>query len=101
MDYYLIFGMVVVAMIAVLGFITSIKNEGKKEQSLFEQLNISITQLNDEIRRMNDITVSNEKRIEKHGKQIDDLDNCVSDIEKQVSIHDLKISNIEKSIGKA
>lgn len=101
MDYYLIFGMVVVSLIAVMGFIASIKNEGKKEQSLFEQLNIAITQLNDEIRRMNDITAANERRIEKHGRQIDDLDSQVCDIEKQVSIHDLKISNIEKSIGKA
>lgn len=101
MDYYLIFGMVAVAMIAFIGFTTSVKNESKKEQSLFQELNISITQLNDEIRRMNETTARNEKRIEKHGQQIDELDKRVCEIDNRVSLSDLKILSIEKAIDKA
>lgn len=74
MDYYVIFGMVAVCLIAMLGFIISIKNETKKEQEVFNKLDIGITKLTTTIDNINADNKRRDLRIDKHGEQIDDID---------------------------
>lgn len=74
MDYYVIYGMVVASIIAIFGFVVSIKNETKKEQDIFARLEMSITKLNSTIDNLSAENIKRDKRIEKHGEQIDDID---------------------------
>lgn len=95
MDYYLIFGMVVVAMIAIFAFIHSIKQETIKEQNIFLDLKICITQLTDEIKNMNDTNRSHERRIEKHGLQIDALGDRVAEVEHKQFMFDSELKEMK------
>lgn len=87
MDYYLIFGMVAVALIAILGFIYAVKDRTKKEVEIFTELKICITQLADEIKAMRDSDARRDKRIDIHGDKIDRLDNRVGTLETKMDMY--------------
>lgn len=87
MDYYLIFGMVAVALIALLGFIYVIRQNAQKEVEIFTDLKICITKLSDEIKAMRETDTTRDKRIEKHGEKIDKLDNRVGKLETKMDMY--------------
>ena len=95
MDYYMIVGMVVVAVIAIFGFTNSIKKETIKEQNIFLDLKVCITQLTDEIKSMNDTNKNHEKRIEKHGMQIDALGNRMTEVEHKQFMFDSELKEMK------
>lgn len=90
MDYYLIFGMVTISLIAILGFVISIKNETKKEQDIFSKLEISITKLNGTIDKLNADNDKRDKRIDKHSEQIDNIDHRLVVVETKQNDCDYK-----------
>ena len=87
MDYYLIFGMVAVALIALLGFIYVIRQNAQKEVEIFTELKICITKLTDEIKAMRETDATRDRRIDKHGDQIDKLDNRVGKLETKMDLY--------------
>ena len=95
MDYYMIVGMVVVAVIAIFGFTNSIKKETIKEQNIFLDLKVCITQLTDEIKSMNDTNKNHEKRIEKHGMQIDALGKRMTEVEHKQFMFDSELKEMK------
>lgn len=100
MEYYVVLGMMVTALIALMGFYFSIKKEIKKELQTntepIQELNISITRLNDHIDHMVVMDENRDKRIEKHGQQIDDLKKTQEQNEKLLDRHELRITRLEE-----
>lgn len=94
-DYYMVVGMVLIAVIAIFGFTNSIKKETVKEQNIFLDLKVCITQLTDEIKSMNDTNKNHEKRIEKHGMQIDTLGNRVTEVEHKQFMLDTELREMK------
>lgn len=86
MEYYAVFGMLGVALIAIIGFLISIKNNIKEENKPIEELNVTITRLNANFENMLDNDKVRDKRIENHGKEIDDLKENVNNHETRISI---------------
>lgn len=87
MDYYLIFGMVAVALIAMISFVYAVKDKTKKEVEIFTDLKICITQLTDEIKAMRENDAKRDKRIDIHGDKIDKLDNRVGTLETKMDLY--------------
>lgn len=86
MEYYAVFGMLGVALIAIIGFLISIKNNIKEENKPIEELNVTITRLNANFENMLDNDKVRDKRIENHGKEIDDLKENMNNHETRISI---------------
>lgn len=98
MDYYLIFGMVAVAMIAILGFIYSIKKSAYDENKPIQDLNITITKLNENFEHMLENDAIRDKRIGKHGEEIDENKDKIVNLEKVVDRHEIRLGNLENQI---
>ena len=100
MEYYSILGMMVAGLIVILGFYFSIKKEIKNELRTdvqpIQELNISITKLNDHIDHMVIMDQNRDKRIEKHGSQIDALTEKQRHNEKLLDRHELRIGRLEE-----
>ncbi len=104
MDYYTILGMVVVALIALIGICLTMYSQVKKStlesKEPIYKLDNTITQLTEEIRHMREFDQNRDKRIEKHGREIDSLKNTVTeglqDHEIKLLDHENRIKNIEK-----
>lgn len=86
MEYYAVFGMVGVGLIAIIGFLISIKNNIKEENKPIEELNVTITRLNTNFENMLANDKVRDKRLETHGKEIDDLKEDVNNHETRISI---------------
>lgn len=98
MDYYLIFGMVAVALIAIAGIYFKIVSDTKANQKPLNDLNINIIRLSESIDHMRENDVVRDKRIEKHGEEIDSLEKRVYETEHELSNHETRIKSIEKKI---
>lgn len=98
MDYYLIFGMVMVAFIAIVGFFLSIKKNMMDDRKPLEELNISITRLNTNFENMLQNDKIRDNRINKHGEEIDEVIEKQRINEKLLDNHELRIGHIEKKM---
>ena len=76
-------GYLVTAIITLGGFIAVIM----KFTQPINELRVVIQKLNDTIDALKDDTNILNKRIEKHGEQIDDLDNRVNKIETKIEMY--------------
>lgn len=90
MEYYAVAGMVAIALIAMVGFFISIKKSISDERKPMEDLNINITKLNTNFENMLEQDKVRDKRIEKHGVEIDE-------IKKTVNNHEVRIKVLEKA----
>lgn len=99
MDYYTVAGMVAAGFIAIFGFMASIKKSLNDEKRPIEELNISITKLDASINHMLENDSVRDKRITKHGAQIDELKEAQRANEKILANHELRISSLERHIG--
>lgn len=102
-DYYLIFGMVVVAIIAIYAFIRSVKNDEKSDEeekdkiiNLLHDLEICITRLNEQLKKMSENDSVRDKRIEKHGNEIDELKTKTVENEHVLANHETRIKSLEQ-----
>ena len=96
MDYYLVFGMVVVALIAIIGFFVSIKKSINDERKPIEELNLNIVRLNANFDNMMRSDEIRDTRITKHGEEIDHIIETQRENEKTLSNHELRIKHLEE-----
>lgn len=92
MEYYSIVGMVVVCLIACVTTYFSIRNQSKKEAEPLNELNINIVRLTAVIENMQEKDSIRDKRIEKHGEQIDTLDHRVNEVEKKQTRYEILLA---------
>lgn len=101
MDEYTIMGVVLGALITLCGFYLKVKDDIKKDQKSTQEpinrLNISIIELTAEIRHMREDDEVRNKRIEKHGKEIDKLEEKAVDHDKRLADHESRIKGLEKN----
>lgn len=95
MDYYLIFGMVAVAMIAMIGLMSNIKKSVAEEKQPIQELNITITRLNANFEHMLENDMIRDRRIGEHGKEIDENQRQIQNLEKVTDLHELRIGALE------
>lgn len=96
MDYYTIVGMVVVALIAFFGSYASVKKNVVDDRKPIEDLNNSITELNINFKHMLQSDDIRDKRIEKHGMEIDEIKEKQQINEKLLDRHEQRIGMLEK-----
>ena len=96
MDYYAIAGMVVIALIAILGYMNSIKKEVQNDREPIEKMNISITKLNENFKHMLYNDEVRDSRLNKHGDEIDKIVERQRTNEKTLENHELRLQNLEK-----
>lgn len=96
MDYYAIAGMVVIALIAILGYMNSIKKEVQNDREPIEKLNISITKLNENFKHILYNDEVRDSRLNKHSDEIDKIVERQRSNEKTLANHELRLHNLEK-----
>ena len=97
MDYYAIVGMVLVALIAMVGFFISIKKTIADERKPIDDLNLNIVRLNANFENMLKSDEVRDVRITKHGEEIDKILETQRQNEKTLSNHELRIKTLETS----
>lgn len=96
MDYYAIIGMVVLALIAIFGFLISIRKSMNDDRKPIEDLNISVTRLNGNFENMLQRDSIRDKRLDKHEDEIDIIRETQRQNEKTLAKHELRIEALEK-----
>lgn len=89
MEYYTIVGMVMICLIALGGIYFTVRANAEKDQKPIHDLNINIVKLSESIDNMKENDSIRDKRIEKHGEEIDML-------EKIVDRHEIRLNNLDK-----
>lgn len=106
MDYYTILGYIASALIAVVAFYStqkkSMKDDMRKEAEAHDRsarelqaLNENIIKLNVNFENMLQNDLVRDKRIEKHGKEIDDIVERQRDNEHILANHEGRIKSLE------
>lgn len=102
MEYYEIAGMLGVALTLIVGFgitmYSKIKENTLQNSTPINELNISITELTSEIRAMRKSDEVRDKRLDKHGEEIDDLKEKIADNGRELSNHETRIKCIENKM---
>lgn len=98
MDYYEIVGLVVIALIAIAGFFISIRRLLVDEKKPLEELNINIAKLNTNFEHIIENDKVRDRRINKHGEEIDELVDVQRENEKKLDNHEMRLGRIEKKI---
>ena len=96
MEYYLIFGIVAVSLIAIFAAISSVKKDVIKDREPLNELNITITELNTHFKHMLENDEVRDKRITKHGEEIDAMKERQRTNEKRLENHEYRIDRLEK-----
>lgn len=96
MDYYAIAGMVIISLIAISGLFVSIKKSLNEDKKPIEDLNLNIIKLNTNFENMMMQDGIRDKRLEKHGQQIDEIKDRQKENEKKLIEHDLRITQLEE-----
>ena len=99
MNYYEVVGLMTVALIAIISFFISIRKTIRDDRKPLEELNTNIVKLNANFQNMLDKLTVQEKRLNKHGSEIDEIINNQRDNEKKLDRHELRIERIEKHIN--
>ena len=89
MSYEVVFGMSVIAFIAIITFFINIKKTLNEEKKPIDQLNENIIRLNENIKNMAKSDEIRDKRITKHGEEIDKL-------KKDVAVNTNRIDRLER-----
>lgn len=100
MEYYATLGMLCVGFIALFGFLNQLKRQIKEDREPLNDLNISITRLNANFENMLEHDQIRDRRIKKHGEQIDTIKEKQKENETKLEIHDLAIENCTKIIDR-
>lgn len=90
--------MMIIFLIAIFGVFISIKRNIQEDREPLQELNITITKLNSNFEHMLENDVVRDKRITKHGAQIDDLVEKQRNNEKILDRHELRIGSLEEKV---
>lgn len=99
MNYYEVVGLLAVALIAIVSFFVSIRKTINDDRKPLEELNTNIVKLNANFQNMLDKLAIQEKRLNKHGSEIDEIINNQRNNEMKLERHELRIERIEKHIN--
>lgn len=99
MNYYEVVGLLAVALIAIVSFFVSIRKTINDDRKPLEELNTNIVKLNANFQNMLDKLAIQEKRLNKHGCEIDKLIENQRDNVIKLDRHELRIERIEKHIN--
>lgn len=99
MNYYEVVGLMTVALIAIISFFISIRKTIRDDRKPLEELNTNIVKLNANFQNMLDKLAVQEKRLNKHGSEIDAIVENQRANEKKLDRHELRIERIEKHIN--
>lgn len=107
MDYYAIVGMVVICLIALVGFQQSQKKATKEDMAQVQKLNENLILCNSKLDHMLENDKVRDNRISKHGEQIDELKNNqrvayerLGNAEKAIDRHEHRIYDLEAKMNK-
>lgn len=106
MDYYMIVGMVSIFLIAFFGFYFALKKQFKEESSetsrlreaqieSTHELTKEIIKLNASMTHLNTDLTKQTGRIDKHGREIDELTKVGVGLKKDVESHEKRIKKLE------
>lgn len=98
MSYYEIVGLMVIALIALFSFFSSVKKMLKEDRKPIEELNKTIIELNVNFKNMIEQNKIRDDRITRHGLQIHNLEDAVKDNSTRLDIHDTRLMHIEERI---
>lgn len=99
MNYYEVVGLLAVALIAIVSFFVSIRKTINDDRKPLEELNTNIVKLNANFQNMLDKLAIQEKRLNKHGSEIDKIIENQRDNVIKLDRHELRIERIEKHIN--
>lgn len=91
--------MVAIALIAFLSFGMSAKKTYKDEYKEMQALNENIVKLNMNFEHMLENDKIRDKRIEKHGAEIDQTKDRVSEVEHMQKNHETRLQALERNRG--
>ena len=95
MDYYAVLGMVIVGLGAIYTIYKSVVKEAEARQKPLHDLNLNIVKLSNSIDKMHENDMVRDKRIEKHGAEIDKLDDRMHEAEHELANHETRIKSLE------
>lgn len=102
MDYYMIVGMVLVAISVLFTFYLNVKKDlatdedrRTKELEALNQLNINIVKLSSSIENMKEKDLVRDKRIDKHGEEIDEANKQIQENKVKLTDHETRIYQLE------
>lgn len=98
MDYYEILGLVFAAFVVIVGFVVSIKKSVNDNKKPLDELNENIIKLNTNFENMIKNDAVRDKRIEKHGMEIDGIIEKQRENEKTLSNHEIRLGAVEKKL---
>lgn len=96
MEYYAVVGMTFMAFIALFGLFINIKKGLADERKPLNDLNITMTKLNENIKHILENDVTRDNRLNKHSEEIDAIVSRQKENEKKLEIHEVRIRNLEK-----
>lgn len=98
MEYYAIAGMMIIFLIAIYGVYSSLKKNIQTDREPFNELNVNIVKLNANFEHMLENDEIRDKRINKHGEEIDQLTEKQRHNEKILDLHELRIGSLEERV---
>lgn len=98
MDYYEILGITLACFIVIAGFFVSIKKSVNDDKKPLDELNANIIKLNTNFENMLTSNAVRDKRIEKHGMEIDSIVEKQRENEKTLSNHEIRLGAVEKRL---
>lgn len=82
-------------MIAVLGFVYSIKKNVIEDKQPIQELNITITRLNTNFEHMLERDKERDKRLNKQGEEIDENSDNIIEMKHEIANHETRIKSLE------
>lgn len=98
MNYYEILGITLACFIIIVGFFISIKKSVDDDKRPLDELNANIIKLNANFENIMKNDAVRDKRIEKHGMEIDSIVEKQRESEKILSNHEIRLGAVEKRL---
>lgn len=87
MEYYAILGMLVVGLTVIISVLASFSKFTNSFTQPIHELKIAIENLNSSVASMKELIKVQEDRITKHGNELDDVKDRLTQLETKVAIH--------------
>lgn len=98
MNYYEILGITLACFIIIVGFFISIKRSVDDDKRPLDELNANIIKLNANFENIMKNDAVRDRRIEKHGMEIDSIVEKQRESEKILSNHEIRLGAVEKRL---
>lgn len=96
MEYYTIAGMVLVALIAILGVYHAVKTNTEKSIEPIHELNVAIAKLASAVENMNKALDKIDQRVTKHGGEIEKCYRELEELKSRLGKIEIKVDLLHK-----